>query len=88
MPLWSVVARALDCVRAQLDAAPIAASLLPDKFTMPELQRLYETLLGRPLDRRNFQKRILERDLVVRLPERKVGGPHRAPFLYRFAPRR
>ena len=81
----AIVARALEAVRAQLNVAPVAASLLPDRFTMPELQRLYETLLGRPLDRRNFQKWILERDLVVRLPERKVGGPHRAPYLYRFA---
>jgi 8-oxo-dGTP diphosphatase len=89
----AIVARALETVRARLDGAPagpapdapIAASLLPDRFTMPELQRLYETVLGRPLDRRNFQKGILERGLVVRLPERKVGGAHRAPFLYRFA---
>jgi ADP-ribose pyrophosphatase YjhB (NUDIX family) len=93
----AIVARALATVRAALDGAPIgngtahspiAASLLPDKFTMPELQRLYETVLGRPLDRRNFQKWVLDRGLVVRLEERKVGGAHRAPFLYRFAERR
>ncbi len=95
----AIVARALETVRAALDGAPIgngegpghspiAASLLPDKFTMPELQRLYETVLGRPLDRRNFQKWVLDRGLVVRLAERKVGGAHRAPFLYRFAARR
>ena len=84
----AIVERALEAVRAQLNAAPVAASLLPDKFTMPELQRLYETVLGRPLDRRNFQKWILERELVVRLPERKVGGAHRAPYLYRFAAQR
>ena len=88
----AIVARALETVRAQLDAAPldgapVAASLLPDRFTMPELQRLYETVLGRPLDRRNFQKWILDRGLVQRLPERKVGGAHRAPFLYRFSGR-
>jgi ADP-ribose pyrophosphatase YjhB (NUDIX family) len=81
----AVVARALDTVRAQLDSAALAAKLLPDKFTMPELRRLYETVLGRPLDRRNFQKWILDRGLVERLAERKVGGAHRAPFLYRFA---
>jgi 8-oxo-dGTP diphosphatase len=94
----AIVARALETVRARLDgapigngeaggagAAPIAASLLPERFTMPELQRLYETVLGRPLDRRNFQKWVLDRGLVVRLPERRAGGAHRAPFLYRFA---
>lgn len=85
-----IVTRALETVRAQLaaahpDPAPIAASLLPDRFTMPELQQLYEAVLGRPLDRRNFQKRILELGSVERLPERKRGGAHRAPYLYRFA---
>jgi ADP-ribose pyrophosphatase YjhB (NUDIX family) len=63
----------------------VGATLLPPRFTMPELQRLHEAILGRPLDRRNFQKRILERGTVERLPERRTGGAHRAPFLYRFA---
>jgi ADP-ribose pyrophosphatase YjhB (NUDIX family) len=83
-----VVQRALETVRDRLDSEVIASKLLPDHFTMPELQRLYETVLGRPLDRRNFQKRILDRGLVERLPERKAGGAHRAPFLYRFAAQR
>jgi 8-oxo-dGTP diphosphatase len=75
---------ALETVRRQLDYLPLAANLLPEKFTMPELQRLYETVLGRPLDRRNFQKRMLDRGFIERLPERKTGGAHRSPWLYRF----
>jgi len=51
---------------------------------MPELQRLYETILDEPLDRRNFQKRILALDILERLKERKTGGAHKAPYLYRF----
>lgn len=82
----AIVDRALATVRGQLDSLPLAA-LLPGTFTMPELQRLYETVLGRPLDRRNFQKRILDLGIVERLPERKTGGAHRAPFLYRFVAR-
>ena len=82
----AIVDRALDTVRAQLDTLPLAA-LLPGTFTMPELQRLYETVLGRPLDRRNFQKRILDLGVLERLPERKTGGAHRAPFLYRYRAR-
>lgn len=81
----AIVARALATLRRELESAPIAASLLPAKFTMPELQRLYETMLGRSLDRRNFQKWIRERGLVERLDERKTGSAHRAPYLYRFA---
>lgn len=51
---------------------------------MPELQRLYETILGRELDRRNFQKRMLGYDFLVRLEERRTGGAYKSPFLYRF----
>ena len=80
-----IVDRALATVRRELESAPIAASLLPAKFTMPQLHKLYETLLGRPLDRRNFQKWIRERGLVERLDERRVGSANRAPYLYRFA---
>lgn len=80
----AIVARALETVRRELQSAPIAASLLPERFTMPELHRLYETVLGRQLDRRNFQKWIRERGLVERLDERRTGRSHRAPYFYRF----
>lgn len=78
-----VVARALDTLRAGLDTLPLA-HLLPGTFTMPELQRLYETVLGRTLDRRNFQKHALDLGMLERLPERRTGVPRRAPWLYRF----
>lgn len=82
-----IVVHARDALRRELETAPIAASLLPGKFTMPELQRLYETVIGRALDRRNFNKWVRERGLVERLEERKIGQAHRAPFLYRFIER-
>jgi ADP-ribose pyrophosphatase YjhB (NUDIX family) len=88
----AIVAGGLETVRARLaaaqpDAAAMAASLLPERFTMPELQRLYEAVLGRALDRRNFQKTILERGLVVRSPASELGVRQRARFLYQFAAR-
>lgn len=76
-----MVALALDTVRTQLDYLPLAANLLPEKFTMPELQRLSETVLGRSLDRQNFQKRMLDQGFIVRTAERKTGGAHRSPYL-------
>jgi ADP-ribose pyrophosphatase YjhB (NUDIX family) len=79
-----VVQRALVALRESLEAPQAGANLLPDRFTMPELQRLHEAILGRPLDRRNFQKRMLERGELERLPERRTGSPHRAPYLYCF----
>ena len=51
---------------------------------MPEFQRLYETILDESLDRRNFQKKMIALDILEKLPERKTGGAHKAPFLYRF----
>lgn len=81
----AIVAGALETLRTQARYLPLGRNLLPEKFTMPELQRLYEAVLGRPLDRRNFQKRILDLGFVERLPERRTGGAHRAPYLYRFA---
>ena len=79
-----MVQKALTTLRLDLNDHPVGYSLLPDKFTMPELQRLYETILGESLDRRNFQKRILALDILDRLKERKKGGAHKAPYLYRF----
>lgn len=75
---------ALKTLRRQLSYQPIGYNLLPDRFTMPDLQQLYETILGQSLDRRNFQKRMLGYNILERLEERKTGGAHKAPYLYRF----
>jgi ADP-ribose pyrophosphatase YjhB (NUDIX family) len=83
----AIVRQARIALRASLDSPTTGATLLPPKFTMPELQRLHEAILGKPLDRRNFQKRMLERGGIERLDERRVGAPHRSPYLYRFVPR-
>lgn len=83
----AMVDRALASVRAGLDDLPLGATLLAGEFTMSELQRLYETVLGRPLDRRNFQKRMLDLGLVERLPDLRTGGRHRPPRLYRWGGR-
>lgn len=79
-----IIQKAIDTVRLQLHYQPIGYNLLPKKFTMPELQKLYETLLDRSLDRRNFQRRILAYGILRRLTERKKGGAHKAPYLYSF----
>lgn len=79
-----ILSRALEALRLQLRYQPIGYNLLPEKFTMPELQKLYETVLGRTLDRRNFQRRMLDFGLLEKLPERKTGVAHKAPYYYRF----
>jgi ADP-ribose pyrophosphatase YjhB (NUDIX family) len=79
-----IIKKALESLRLQLNDYPVGVNLLPEKFTMPELQSLYETILNKQLDRRNFQKKILALDIIYRLTERKEGGAHKAPYLYKF----
>ena len=83
-----ILEKALEVLRLSLNDHPIGYNLLPEKFTMPELQRLYETILDKAIDRRNFQKKLLSLDILVRLEERKMGGAHKAPYLYRFDKRK
>ncbi|GAB3771059.1 NUDIX domain-containing protein [Spirosoma horti] len=75
---------ALQTLRLQLNWQPIGLNLMPQKFTIPELQRLYETVLGRPLDARNFHKKITGLSILTRLNERRTGGAHKSPYLYQF----
>ncbi len=67
---------------------PIGFELLPRKFTMRQLQHLYETILGRTLDKRNFRKKILGMNLLVELDEVETDVAHRAARLYRFDKRK
>ena len=64
---------------------PIGYNLLPEKFTMTELRRLYETILGKSIDRRNFEKKMLKLGRLARLEEVKTNVTHKAPLLYRFS---
>lgn len=79
-----ILEKALITLRTQLKYQPIGYNLLPEKFTMPELQKLYETILDKKLDRRNFQRKILSFGILNRLTETKKGVAHKAPYLYSF----
>jgi 8-oxo-dGTP diphosphatase len=79
-----IVQKAREALRYQLQFQPIGYNLLPDKFTMPEFQKLYETILGKKLDRRNFQRKILTYKILNKLEERKTGGAFKSPYLYEF----
>jgi len=79
-----ILKTALETLRSHLSYHPVGYNLLPEKFTMPELQKLYETILNKKLDRRNFQRKILSYGILKRLKEVKQGVPHKAPFLYSF----
>lgn len=79
-----IIKGALEVLRIQLNYSPVGHKLLPQKFTMPELQKLYETILGKQLDRRNFQRKILSYNILNRLDEKRVGVAHKSPYLYEF----
>jgi 8-oxo-dGTP diphosphatase len=63
---------------------PLGFELLPTKFTLRQLQHLYETILDRSLDKRNFRKKILSMDVLIELDEVEKDVAHRAARLYRF----
>src|SRR5262249_7307863 len=79
-----IVEKALQTLQLHLKHHPVGYNLLPKKFTMPQLQRLYETILNKRLDRRNFQRKILSYKILKRLKEVQKGGAHKAPYLYSF----
>jgi 8-oxo-dGTP diphosphatase len=79
-----ILNKALETLRLQLTFQPIGYNLLPEKFTMSELRILYETILGKELDRRNFQRKILVYNILTRLDEVRQGVAHKAPGLYKF----
>lgn len=79
-----MVEKALQTMRLQMYHQPIAISLLKEKFTLPEIHRLYETILGKELDRRNFPKKLLALGLIKKLDEQRHIGAHRSPYLYQF----
>lgn len=75
---------ALEKLREKLDEKLIGFNLLPETFTMRELQELYEVVYDRPFPRNNFQKKMLDLNVLERLEKVYTGAANKAPFLYRF----
>ena len=75
---------ALQRLKGKVRYEPIGFELLPTKFTLTQLQRLYETVLEQPLDKRNFRKKILKMGLLIELDETEQNVAHRAARLYQF----
>ncbi|MDO3384421.1 NUDIX domain-containing protein [Gilvimarinus sp. SDUM040013] len=63
---------------------PIGFNLLPEKFTLLQLQELYESILGTKLDKPNFRRKIMKMGLLASCDEKQTGVAHRAAKLYRF----
>ncbi len=79
-----IVSLARDRLAAKMDYSTIALHFMPDKFTLGELQRVYETIKGTPLDKRNFRKRVLTFNGINDTGEKRRDGKHRPARLYTF----
>jgi len=71
-------------LKRRLVNRPIGFKLLPKEFTLTELQQLYEEILQRPLDKRNFRKKLTKLDILIPKGHEESGNPGRKPRLFMF----
>lgn len=79
-----MVKDALIRIRRKARYKPIGFELLPEKFTIPQLQRLYEAVYHKKIDARNFRKKVLSLNVLVKLDEKDMSSSRRGAFLYKF----
>ena len=79
-----ILSTAVERLKGKVRYQPIGFELLPPKFTLSQLQHLYEAVLGTDLDKRNFRKKVLSFGLLVPLKETQMLGRHRPAQLFRF----
>ncbi|MDP1844343.1 MAG: NUDIX hydrolase, partial [Sediminibacterium sp.] len=75
---------ALEALRQNFDQKLIGFNLLPETFTMKEIQELYEAVFNKPFATNNFPKKILDLNVLERLEKKFTGARNKAPYLYRF----
>lgn len=81
-----MVQAAIDRLRIRALTKPIGFELLPDKFTMKQLQKLYEAIWDKTIDKRNFINKIRSMDIVDKLDEKDKNSSRKGSYLYRFNP--
>ncbi|HEX8996122.1 MAG TPA: NUDIX domain-containing protein [Ktedonobacterales bacterium] len=82
----NILAYTMVRLRGKLEYTDIGFQLLPPEFTLSELQEVYEAILSRPLDKRNFRKKILSTGILEHTSHTRKTGQHRPAALYRFSP--
>lgn len=80
-----IITRAIDDLRKRVMLEPFIFELLPDKFTLNDLQSAYQSVLGVEIDNRNFRKKILAKKYIVQLDEKRVTGSKKPSSLYIFS---
>ncbi len=79
-----IIKYALERLENKIEYSNIAQALLPKKFRLSKLQKIYEIILGKKLDKRNFLKKILSLNLLESTGEKELEGAHRPAMLYKF----
>lgn len=79
-----ILEKALDHLKHKIYIEPLGYELLPDRFTLAQLQKLYEAILDDKFDKRNFRRKILRTSFIVPLNEKQQGVAHKPAGLYRF----
>jgi len=79
-----IITAGIEHLRYKVRHEPVGFSLLPEKFTLLELQEIYESILNKKLDKPNFRRKILKMNLLIDCQEKQKNVAHRAARLYRF----
>ncbi len=83
----SLVKHAYTHLKSTLKTRPVGYNLLPEKFTLNQLQSLYEVILGRQIDKRNFRRKIKKLGILRALQEKEKGVAHKPSRFYQFLPK-
>lgn len=81
---YEILKSSLEKLKQKIKIQPIGFNLLPEKFTLSQLHLLYECILEKPLDKRNFRRKIQKLQIVRPLKEKQIGVPHKPSLLYSF----
>lgn len=83
-----ILNKGLEKIKRRVKHLPLAFELLPEKFTLTQVQTVYELILGKKLDKRNFRKKMLSFNVLKELEEKQTGVSFRAATLYKFDKRK
>ncbi len=81
----SIINTAYTHLQATLNTRPVGYNLLPEKFTLNQLQTLYEAILNKEIDKRNFRRKIKKLGIVEKLEEKETGVPHKPSRYFKFS---
>jgi 8-oxo-dGTP diphosphatase len=81
---FEILQAAKEKLKQKLRTQPVGFNLLPEKFTLSHLHKLYESILEKPLDKRNFRRKIQKLNILTNLREKQQGVPHKPSALYMF----